>query len=176
VRLIKKQNKIKNLTKKQKIMSLNFDYTCPIINENISEFQSETKYFLKELVKGYYLYTDEKKEESIEWYTKKIYKVFEIKFEGVRGANEDMRAAADNQLDELGEKLDELETENTKLDEKVNELETEKKELETEKTELETEKTELETEKTELEEQLEKLETKIDGLEEEIIEYKEMLN
>jgi polyhydroxyalkanoate synthesis regulator phasin len=102
-------------------MSLNFDYTCPIIDENINEFYYEISYFLNELVKGYYLHTDEEKEKSIDWHIKNIYKVFEMKFELVRSSNQDIRRAAENQLDELEKQIEKLKAKIKGLEDEIKE-------------------------------------------------------
>lgn len=147
-------------------MALNFNNTCPIIDNIIFDFNSEIKRLLKEMAKDYYLQVEkEKKEEFIGFYIEKIYDIFGNMFEEVRGTNEEMRAAADYQIDELEEKLEEVENEKEELENQVDELEEEK-------TKLNTQTDKLENEITELNVKIEALETELEQLEEEIVEFR----
>jgi chromosome segregation ATPase len=110
-------------------MTLNFDNNCPIINDSIAEFKFDIKILLNEMIYECLSTPIEKKDFNI-YYTKKIYEIFESRFEGVIASNQKMRAVVERQLDELETDLKVVKTAKKELDEKVDELETEKTKLE----------------------------------------------
>jgi chromosome segregation ATPase len=110
-------------------MALKYDNTCPIINENISEFKLDIKILLNEMIYECLSTPIEKKDFNI-YYTKKIYEIFESRFEGVITSNQKMRVVVERQLDGLEDELKVVKTAKKELDEKVDELEDEKTKLE----------------------------------------------
>jgi len=96
-------------------MSFDFNHTCPIIDRNIRYIESDVEDFFENEL-GF-------NESKTKEYTEEIMERILPYIEEVRQTNEDMRTAAENQIDELLEEIEEL-------NERINELEDEITELE----------------------------------------------
>lgn len=104
-------------------MGLDFRYTCPEINRNITYAKDTIYSFLKdfaETIKN--LDEDDDENFIINDASDDLYKDIENLFEDIRSLNEDIRSAADEQIDSLEIEKDDLETRVNELDEEIYEL------------------------------------------------------
>jgi|APGre2960657404_1045060.scaffolds.fasta_scaffold01666_12 gas vesicle protein len=89
-------------------MSLDFAYTCPIIDRNIREAKQTIEDYLASLIEDICPYLDgEKLKELAKDNTEPLYKDLECIFEKVRETNEDMRKQAERQIKDLESEIQE---------------------------------------------------------------------
>ena len=103
-------------------MGLDYGYTCSQIDSDIKDFKGTIKGFFEDMlfdVCPLYLETEEGKK-MVEAYTNSAYEDCQGIFENVRSCNEDMRQAADKQIDDAEEKVADLESE---IDDKQTQIE-----------------------------------------------------
>lgn len=84
-------------------MSLDYKYTCPEIDENISDFTIECNDFARDMIR-----------------------TFKELAENVRTCNSNLRSQADDQIDELEAELNSLKNYVIELEQRINELEMER--------------------------------------------------
>lgn len=126
-------------------MGFDYNWTCPIIDESISDFKYGIESVLRPILEAQEI-PEEKILEIINDSVDDIYAQYEYTFEDCRESNADMRDAADQQLDEkdreiadLQEACDEkdawgsgLESEVDSLNERLDEMREWKDELQSE--------------------------------------------
>lgn len=109
-------------------MGFKYAHTCPDIDKGIEDFKSNIEWEIDEMLdKSSPLLQEEPKKEFMKSYIDSIYNNFQNSFESVRKTNEDMRQAAELQIEVLEEQLADLEREASSelesLRERINELE-----------------------------------------------------
>ena len=88
-------------------MELDFPYTCPEIDDEMDGFREESADIIREIIKRVAPKLDEDdRNEVINDFSERLYKVYEPRFEEVRSTNHQMRDAADSQLTHLSNDLD----------------------------------------------------------------------
>jgi len=105
---------------------VSFDYgnTCPDIDKSIGQLKDAIAEYVEEIITEFSPRVTEKEMESdIKSYAEAIYDEFETSFEAVRSTNEDMRKAAENQIDTLEDEKCYLESELLSLKNEVENLE-----------------------------------------------------
>ena len=113
--------------------TLDHGYTCSDIDGAITEIKAEMASTLDDVISDYAPQTrDEDREDAANGFADDLYGEIESHIEAVRKTNEDLRSAAERQLEEMQDRIDELESE-------VNDLECDKDRLEDEIHELESE-------------------------------------
>jgi len=88
-------------------MGFNYDYTCPLINENIEELKKEMRIILSNnLLEHYRLLSNTKEEQFIRDSINEIYGKFEFFFERVRASNIQLRQEAEEQIESIESDLE----------------------------------------------------------------------
>jgi chromosome segregation ATPase len=102
---------------------LDYDYTCPDIDKNINELKDIFKESIKEILIRFRdeKFDNEEVNQISEDCALDLYSDFEDYFENVRKTNEDLRNAANDQIDTLKASIETLEYE---IEEKEKEIET----------------------------------------------------
>jgi chromosome segregation ATPase len=123
-------------------MSFDYHYTCPAINESIAVTKDTIHDKLDDLLSesNPLLEAGNVKERFIKEHVNYLYEALEHLFEGVRSTNEDMRKAAESQIDDLEFELSESKELVSNLEFKVSELESQVEKLEDKVCDLESEK------------------------------------
>lgn len=80
-------------------MSLDYGHTCPDIDASLASIKDDMSYHVSNIMDD-----------------------IKVEIEKVRSTNEEMRKAADEQIDNIMERIDELENENKELQEKLEEM------------------------------------------------------
>ena len=112
-------------------MGLDYNHTCPDINNSIQGFKDEIYFQLDSLLDlACPLLEGDKKKEFINNYVDEIYDSFENNFENVRKTNEDMRREADRQIENAESELYNANEEIKYLNKQISELEERISELE----------------------------------------------
>ena len=109
-------------------MSFNYYYTCPLIDEGIERSKDHIEEELKEMHQRVL----DGESIDIEDYVKSIYVELEAHFEAVRTSNENIRSAAEDQINDLETEVhdhqvavNDAEAETQSLSEKIDDLDTE---------------------------------------------------
>ena len=106
-------------------MRLDFEYTCPVINQGIDNVK-EVLYFeiksLLEEINGKKLIKEDLENISKD-FKDTLYSEIEYIFEDVRKVNEEMRTAANSQLDDMEGKNEDLKSEIEDLERSIKDLE-----------------------------------------------------
>ena len=110
-------------------MSFDYSWTCSYIDQDISSFKEgsfETcKQFLQDVIdEGNVDISEDVFNDKVKALVDELYSDAEDIFENTRSHNEDMRSAADTQVDVLKSEVEELEEERDNLQKRVDELET----------------------------------------------------
>lgn len=101
-------------------VGLDFNNTCPVIDDQIAQFQQVVKHRLADLIETVSPYTSaEKREELATDHMQWIFSDCEPLFETLRQTNSDMRKQAERQLSDLGDRVAELEVQVDELESKV---------------------------------------------------------
>jgi len=105
-------------------MGLDFRYTCPEIDRNITYARDTIYSFIKDFVDTIKNLDEEDDENFIvSEAADDLYEDIESLFEDVRSLNEEIRRAADEQIDSLEIEKEDLQTRVEELDEEISELE-----------------------------------------------------
>ena len=116
-------------------MGLDYNYTCPSIDEDINDLKAEIKSYLESVVDELNPFIDFKRDDVkavISESGEGLYEQLSYLFEKTRQTNEDMRTAAEKQIQNIEDELSDLKDINSELDSRVTELESEISSLESE--------------------------------------------
>ncbi len=107
-------------------MSLDYGYTCSIIDDNEKDLKAEIESALINIINEFCPYVDETDKQvvmEINNRTERLYDTISYLFENVRRTNEEMREQANRQISELENKIDEYKEDISDLEKNVNNIE-----------------------------------------------------
>ena len=120
-------------------MGFIFDWTCPIIDDEISNYRCTVETEIRDLLDTHTELSDKRKQEIVNNYEASIYYSTQTAFERARQTNINMRDAAEKQIKDLEHNLSVANAVISDLEEERDEFENDKNKLKDEKTELESE-------------------------------------
>lgn len=104
-------------------MSLDYPDTCPAIDDAIYHAKNNLYTAIESIVidcNPHMRHTAEVDSDFVDGHVDTLYEIIEEGFEGTRKTNENMRAQADSQIEDLDEQITELNIRIKELEEEVN--------------------------------------------------------